>query len=107
MGEFLTKPIFLVFICGTGYAAATLAMKTASTTPGMIVAAAIAFCLSAAVIAEVILLQRTQLGLAYVAILAAETVLVLAVAALFGEGLAPREWIGATLVLIGAGVISV
>jgi drug/metabolite transporter (DMT)-like permease len=106
MWEILTKPIVLIFICAVGYAASTFAMKTASTEPGAIVAVSIAACLAAAALAEIILLQRVHLGLSYVAILGAETLIVLAVAAWLGEGLGTREWFGALLVLAGAGVIS-
>jgi multidrug transporter EmrE-like cation transporter len=104
--DILTRPFVLITICALGYAVATLAMKAASSHPGLAAYGIIAACLAAAVLAEVVLLQRAHLGLAYVAILGAETVIILVVAAMLGEGLGPRDLAGAALVLIGAGVIS-
>ncbi len=106
MLELATKPLFLITLCATGYAVATLGMKMASDSPHLVTYGAIAMCLGAAVIGEVLLLQRTELGLAYVAILGAETLMVLAIAAILGEGLTGREIAGGLLVLVGAGILT-
>lgn len=106
MFEFSTKPLFLITLCALGYAVATVGMKMASNTPHITIYLAIAACLVAAVVGEVLLLQRTHLGLAYVAILCAETVIVLLAAAWMGEGLTGREMTGGLIVLVGAGVLS-
>jgi drug/metabolite transporter (DMT)-like permease len=106
MFELATKPLFLITLCALGYAVATVAMKMASDTPHIIIYAAIAACLVAAVAGEVLLLQRTHLGIAYIAILGVETVIVLLVAAFMGEGLSGREVAGGLIVLVGAGVLS-
>lgn len=106
MGEFLMRPVFLVLLCATAYASATLAMKAASDAPGVLAVIVIACCLAAAVVGEVMLIQRTHLSLAHVAVIAGETLIVLTVAAFWGDGLGPREWLGAAIVLAGVVVIS-
>lgn len=107
MLDIVTKPYFLVPFCALAYAAAAVGMKWASDGHGMGAALLIVSCLGIAVALEIILLQRVSLGLTYVAILIAETVLILGVATLMGEGLSARQMAGAALVLAGAAVISV
>ena len=105
MTEFISKPALLALICAIAYAGATLAMKSASVTPTAAIWLVLAVALGCAVGAEIMLLQRQTLGVTYITILAAETVLVLAIAAALGEGLGPREITGAALVLAGTAVI--
>lgn len=100
------RPTTLIILSGLGYASATLAMKAASSTPSLIAVSAIGLCLGLAVLAEVLLLQRTDLGLAYVAVLAAETVIIILVATAIGEGLGLRDMAGGLLVLVGAAILS-
>lgn len=105
--EFIfTRPIFLVALCATAYAVATFAMKTASHTPALPVLIAIAVCLASAVIAEVLLMQRFSIGIVYIGILAAETLLVLAAATFIGEGFGFKQFAGAALVLGGAALVT-
>lgn len=73
----LTKPIVLIALCAISYASATVAMKSAAHTPNVAVLAVVAICLTLAVVAEVMLMRNMAMGLTYVAILGAETVLVL------------------------------
>lgn len=107
MWDVLSRPFVLILIASIGYGAATIGMKAASTSVSLFAILAIAVCLAAAVLAEVVLLRQVHLGLAYVVILGVETVLVLITAYALGEGLGPRQMTGAMLVLIGAGVISI
>ena len=58
------------------------------------------------VFAEIALLRRVELGLAYIAIIATESLLVLGYALYVGEGLSSREWLGAGFVIIGATLVS-
>ena len=106
MLDVLFRPTTLIILSGLGYAAATLAMKAASSTPSLIAISAIGLCLCLAVLAEVLLLQRTDLGLAYIAVLAAETTIIVLVASAIGEGLGLRDLAGGALVLFGAAVLS-
>ena len=106
MLELVTKPLFLVPACALAYAAATLGMKWTSSGHGLFAIALIVACLAVAVGIEIVLLQRVKLGLVYVGILVAETVLILGLAAPLGEGLTPKELAGAGLVLVGAGIIT-
>lgn len=105
MTDILTKPVFLVLICALAYAGATFAMKSASVTPSAGVWLVLLVALGCAVGAEILLLQRHSLGMTYITILGAETLLVLVLAASIGDGLGPREMLGAGLVLAGTAVI--
>ena len=91
----------LVLVAALGYAVATVFMKMAATSQSYPAFVIIALALTAAVIAEVVILQRLSLGIAYIAILATETLIILGFSTLIGEGLAPREMAGAALVLLG------
>lgn len=106
MFDVILRPASLVLICGLAYAAATFAMKTASTSPSILALGLITVCLTAAVLAEVLLLQRTHLSLAYIAILGIETLIIMTIAGMMGEGLNLKQALGAVLVLAGAAVIS-
>ena len=66
----------------------------------------LAIVLLATVFAEIALLRKVDLGLAYIAIIATESLLVLAYALWIGEGLSVREWTGAGLVIVGATMVS-
>ena len=100
------RPTTLIILCGLGYGAATLAMNAASTTPSPFAITAIVLCLGLAVLTEVLLSQRTDLGLAYIAVLAAETTIIILVASAIGEGLGLRDMAGGALVLVGAAILS-
>ena len=91
----------LVVLAALGYAVATIFMKMASGSNSYILLAIIAVCLSSAVMLEIIVLRRMNLGVAYIAILGTETLLIMGYAFFIGEGLAPREMVGAVLVFSG------
>ena len=105
MSDILTKPALLVLICAIAYAGATFAMKSASVSPSAAIWLVLFLALGCAVGAEIMLLQRHTLGITYITILGAETLLVLVIAFTMGEGLGPREVMGAALVLAGTAVI--
>ena len=97
----------LVLVAALGYAVATVFMKMAATSQSYPAFVIIALALTAAVIAEVVILQRLSLGIAYIAILATETLIILGFSTLIGEELAPREMAGAALVLVGTIILTV
>jgi hypothetical protein len=103
--EFLfTRPLFLIVLSAIAYSAATVGMKMASVTPGLFAVVIITLGFGAAVATEIVLMQRYDLGILYIAIIAAETLIVLAVASAIGEGLNLRQSLGALLVLVGIGI---
>jgi len=106
MSILLAKPIFLIVICAIAYAVATFAMKQASDAPNVLLYAMIALCFSVAAITEIIVLRQMNLGIAYILILATESLLVVSLAGLVGEGFGPRELAGAGLVLVGTAILS-
>ncbi|MCG6902746.1 MAG: 5-aminolevulinate synthase [Rhodobacter sp.] len=105
MAALASKPLLLLIICGFAYALATLAMKALSHSPTIFALGAVALCLAGAVLLEVIVLQRMELGTAYIAIIATESLIVVSIAAFIGEGLGPKELAGAALVLMGTALI--
>lgn len=105
MIDFIYRPVCLIALCAVAYAGATFAMKSASIAPTGGIWLIIGMALGLAVLAEIALLRQHSLGLTYITILGAETLIVLTVAFLIGEGLGPRELAGAGLVLAGTAVI--
>lgn len=102
----LSKPIIPIVLAALAYVGATVAMKIAASGGTLATFAFLALFLAAAAALEIIALQRTSLGVAYVMILGTETLLILGIAALIGEGLAPREMAGAALVFAGTAVLA-
>ncbi|MCK0151899.1 5-aminolevulinate synthase [Marivita sp. S6314] len=96
----------LALTAGIGYAVATLLMKLASDKVTLVVICAICVVLIAVVTAEVLLLRQIDLGMAYIAIIATETLLVLAATFLVGEPLTSRELFGGALVITGAALVA-
>lgn len=91
----------LILATAAGYALATVGMKSASSghmTLGLAIAI-IGFGL--ACIAEIILMKRIDVSIIYIAVVAAETVLVLTYAHWIGETLSLRQFVGAGMVLAG------
>lgn len=105
MIDFFFRPVCLIVLCAVAYAGATFAMKSASIASTGVIWLIIGVALSLAVLAEIALLRQHSLGLTYIAILGAETLIVLTVAFLIGEGLGPRKLAGAGLVLAGTAII--
>lgn len=101
MTYILTKPLFLIFTAALAYAVATAGIKMASTlvSPPALLLIGAGFTL--ATLAEIVLLRQASLGVIYIAIITVETLMVLTLAAMLGEGLTPRQMIGAGLVLAG------
>ncbi|SMX44826.1 5-aminolevulinate synthase [Maliponia aquimaris] len=102
----LFSPPVLVLLTAIGYVVATVGMKAAASgfhVAGVCIALT-GFTLAFA--AEVALMRVTHLSVLYIAILAVETVLVLAFAASIGEGFDLRQGVGAALVLAGLVVVA-
>ncbi len=106
MGVILARPVLLVVLCAISYAVATFAMKEASHAPHPLLFVVIALCLAVAALTEIVLLRQVNLSMAYILILAAESLLIVSFAGMIGEGFGPREMAGATLVLVGTVILS-
>lgn len=104
--DLFSNKAFLVITAGVGYAVATILMKLASQDTTTIVVGAIALMLAAVVTAEILLLRQVDLGLAYIAIMATETLLVLCATYFVGQPLSGRELAGGALVVAGVIVVS-
>jgi multidrug transporter EmrE-like cation transporter len=105
--DFFSNKAFLVLTAGVGYAIATILMKIASQDSTTIVLGAIALMLAAVVTAEILLLRQVDLGIAYIAIMATETLLVLGATYFVGQPLSGRELAGGMLVLAGVVIVSI
>lgn len=101
MSELALRPALLILVAALGYAVATWLMKLAALSGNYAFLLAIAAILLLTATAEVLLLQRMDLGAAYIAIIAAESILVLSLSWGMGEGFGPRELSGAGLVVLG------
>ena len=86
MTYLLTKPAFLVITAALAYAIATAGIKWASDAPSPMALFLIILGFGLATIAEVIVLRQADLGVIYIAIITVETLMVLTLAALIGEG---------------------
>ncbi|SHI05035.1 hypothetical protein [Marivita hallyeonensis] len=104
--DVLSNKSLLAITAGVGYALATLLMKMASDDATIFVIGAIAIVLTGVATAEILLLRQVSLGLAYVAIIATESILVLAATYLVGEPLSARELVGGGFVIFGAALVS-
>jgi small multidrug resistance pump len=98
--------LLLVVVSALGYAIATIGMKLASTSITVVALAVIVAGFVAAALAEIVLLRKADLGVIYITIIGVETLMVLAFAALIGEGPDLRTLGGAGLVLAGIALIS-
>ena len=97
----------LAITAAVGYALATLLMKLTAQSTTAVLIAAIGIVLAVTVTSEIFLLRQMKLGMAYVTIIATETLLVLAATFLFGETLTTKEIIGGALVVTGTVMVSV
>ncbi|MCA0920973.1 5-aminolevulinate synthase [Pseudooceanicola nanhaiensis] len=92
----------LIFLTALGYALATAGIKlTSDGAPGLFPLLAITTGFLIATVSEVLLLRGTELSTAYLLIVAAETILVLAFALSLGDSLSPRQVLGGLAVIIG------
>jgi len=96
----------LVVVSAFGYAIATIGMKLASNNWTAVALAIIVLGFVAATLAEVALLRKADLGVIYITIIGAETLMVMAFAAAIGEAPDLRTLGGAGLVIAGIAVIS-
>jgi multidrug transporter EmrE-like cation transporter len=105
--ELLSNRTALAALAAAGYALATLLMKIAAETGTFWPLGGIACLLSATVVAEILLMRQVDLGVAYIVVIGAETMLVLSFTYLVGEPLSSRELAGGALVLGGMVMVSV
>jgi hypothetical protein len=108
-GTFLglqSRQLALILVSAVGYALATLGMKLASVSLTSMAILVICIGFLAAALAEISLLRHANLGVIYITIVAVETLLVLGIATLIGEGLDLRRIVGATLVVAGLALVS-
>ncbi|MGB3315098.1 MAG: 5-aminolevulinate synthase [Albidovulum sp.] len=101
----LTRPAFLVVTAALAYAIATAGIKWASDAPSPMALLLIIFGFGLATITEVVLLRQADLSVIYIAIITVETLMVLTLAALIGEGLSPKQMLGAAFVLTGIFIV--
>ncbi len=99
--------VTIITITALGYVVATVGMKLAAHGEMSVGLALALGGFAAAFLAEVALLRRADLSLAYVVVIGAETLLVLFLATMIGEGLNLRQTAGAVLVLTGLCIVSV
>lgn len=98
--------LVLVVVAAFGYALATIGMKLASNNWTAVAVALIVLGFVAAALAEVVLLQKADLGVIYITIIGVETLMVLAFAAAIGEAPDLRTLAGAGLVVAGIGLVA-
>lgn len=101
-GFFLTAPpVVLIFLTAIGYAIATIGMKILSTSITPMGYVLLFSGILIFIFAEISLLRQSHLALAYIAIIAAETLLVVGYSTVIGEMLSLRQALGAGLVFVG------
>lgn len=103
--DLISNKTALAIAAGVGYATATLLMKTASDHTTALVVGLICLVLAGVVTAEILLLRQVDLGAAYIAIMATETLLVLAATYFVGQPLSAKELTGGALVIIGVTMV--
>jgi hypothetical protein len=101
-----TNRVILILVAAFGYSVATILMKLSAQSGSGLILAAIAMVLLGTALTEIVLLRQVDLGLAYIAILATETLIVVGFAAAIGEGLSTRDMVGGAMVLLGAMIVS-
>lgn len=98
--------VLLIVLAAAGYAFAAIAMKLiAQSGTSQVIVFLLAAFFVIIVLAEVQLLRHMDLSNVYIAILAAETLMILAYALWVGENLSTREIAGGGLVLIGIALV--
>lgn len=96
-----SRSALLIVAAAFAYVIATLGIKMASSSlsPAALIVIFAGFMVATA--AEITLLRKSDLGIVYMTVIAVETVAVLSIAALIGEGLNLRQTLGAGFVLAG------
>lgn len=100
--EAISPKSVMAIVAAIGYALAALFMKMTAENPSAIVWLAIALTFLVTAIAEVMLLRQVDLGMAYVAIIATETLVILAATFMIGEAMTPKQLLGGAFVIAGA-----
>ena len=102
----ISDKTFLALAAALGYSISTVLIKQYSLNFAYLPAVLLVAVLVGTIAAEVFLLRQVNLALAYVAIIATETVLVLCYSFAIGEGLTRQEMAGAVCVLVGIALVS-
>jgi len=97
----LAMAVSLITLSALGYAIATAGMKLASHQWTTAAAFLMITGLMAATAGEIVLLRQSNLAIIYICILAVESLLILGLAAFWGDHLSISQLSGAALVLIG------
>ena len=100
------KTTGILLVAALGYAGATIGMKLASGNWTYLALGLLLLGFYAASHSEIVLMRQFDLGVLYLLVIAAETVVVLGFAWFIGEGLGPREVLGGLFVLAGLLIIS-
>lgn len=100
-----TRLMILALMAAVGYGLATIGMKLASGHWTMLAGILILLGFFAAMHAEITLMRDVELGVLYLVIIAAETLIVLGYAFAIGEGLNLRESLGGVMILAGLMVV--
>lgn len=100
-----TRLLLLALIAAVGYALATIGMKIASGHWTILACTLIFVGFFAVIQSEILLMRNMELGVLYLLIIAAETLLVLGYAFAIGEGLSLRESAGAVMIFAGIAVV--
>lgn len=93
--------MILALMAAVGYGLATIGMKLASGHWTMLAGFLILLGFFAAMQAEIVLMRNMELGVLYLVIIAAETLIVLGYAFAIGEGLNLRESLGGVMIFAG------
>ena len=102
----MSDKTFLALAAALGYGVSTILMKHYSQGFAWLPLALLVAVLAGTVVSEVLLLRQVELGLAYIAIIATESLLVLGYSFAIGEGLSRQETAGAVFVLFGVVLVS-
>lgn len=102
----MSDKTFLALAAALGYGVATVLIKHVSYGFALLPLVLLVAVLAGTVVSEVLLLRQVELGLAYVAIIATESLLVLGYSFAIGEGLSRQELAGAVFVLFGVALVS-
>lgn len=96
----------LIALAAAGYAAATFFMKNAASAGELASVGLAMLTFQLVVIVEIFILRSTDLSNAYVMIVAAETLIIIALSLWYGEVFSFREVLGGGLVLVGLILVS-
>ena len=101
-----SKPVLLVIICAAAYAMSAVMMAEVARAPHPVLYVLVAIFLGAAAVSEIMVLRHFGLAVTYIAVIGAESVLVVSIATMIGQGMGLRELAGAGLVIAGTLIIA-